>query len=153
MNIASQYIVNLIKKNAPAFDSISFITFYVDENGKRVWDEEDANKLKQTKKQNIALKKCFIFSVAHHGIKVWLRENRDNSFVFEYPWQKCGTFTIQVDDLLKASFDSFADAMFIQMMLALQNGKDIYLGPDKILDKHTEYKVLLTADLLNEMTT
>ena len=134
--------MHLLHKHAPTFEDIIFCTIYLDENGRRVWDEEDA------KKHNDALKKYMLLGVNHYGIRVWFRKSRTNSFLIRYDWKHCGTFTMPIDGLQKESFDNLSDAIFVQMMLTLKNGEDIWLGDEKILNRHTEYQELLTADLL-----
>ena len=124
-----------------------FKNFYevTDNDGEtyRIWFEEDLNpNMKYIKKTIIGLSRynsdsCYIN---------WININVENSIAFSYSWKTIGKFTVSFEDLLKDSFDDFMKSIYVQLLLYIDKGNDIYVSSDLLFKKNSTYEILMETD-------
>ena len=94
--------------------------------------------------------KCMIAGLSNgHNMTIdYLTSSREGrSMPFQYEWTSCGTYEIPIEDLSNDAFKDMLNAMFIQMMLKLENKENIKIGNSILFKKGTAFEVMINADL------
>ena len=156
MCIESKYLVSQFKKLKTALypysslDQLCFVfkNYYeiIDENGEhhRIWDQQDL-------KLNMHYAKKTIIGLSLYN-DAWMTSwiNIANKYIasigFDYAWKEIGRFIIPCDYLLKDSFDQFIKSIYVQLLMMIDKGKNIYVDRTLLFKKHSTYEILTETD-------
>lgn len=140
MGKSSSYLVKRFK--GLGFHRIVFKNFYMTKDGRSVWFEEDL-------KPNDYAAKVVVFGLTRRDRNdiEWLACPQREIIRFSYNWNTIGSFYIPVDAFSNSVFDAFADALIMQMLIKVNNGKSIYVRNDLLFKRNTTYETLIDIDL------
>ena len=156
MCIESKYLVNrfltvfkYVNPEDIEFYFKNFYTFYTyAEKDTKIehtcWFEEDI-------KPDINYIKSTIIGISlkHDNLICYVQFSNLRSLRFNYAWSKIGTFAMPLNNLLNDSFDQFAKSIYNQILIYVNNGKDIYAGSSSnlLFGKNTAYQILIETEL------
>ena len=138
----SAYLAAFLKKFG--YKLFVFKNFWATKSKKYIFSEED---LKATDEETF---KCMIagLSVGYGFYPAFLTSSKEGrSLPFQYEWTAKGTYVIPVEDLSKDCYRDMLNAMFIQLLLKLENGENVKLGSSVILKRGSAINTLIDADL------
>ena len=119
----------------------------IGQNGIKIWQSDDM-------KKELSYKKVCIIGIDYEWTSFYINVSEDEtihyrSYPFEYNWQKWGTFYVDFDTVKDGPLTKFLESVFMQILLAVDRGNNIFLGVERIMKKNTSYEHLMNIDMMD----
>ena len=147
MNATVKYFMNMIREIVPEMRHMFvFKNFWTDENGVRIWSPDDRTNHISTKKTMIAGVDA-PFPVYFNASTLPWPECRSQSF--EYNWKFYGTNRMPFSMVENSLWEKPLESMFMQMLILVNRGFNMFLGNNLIMKKNSSYEHLMNIDLMD----
>ena len=152
MNATVKYFLKLLgeyqlkRRHSPS-TCLVFKNFMIGEDGRKVWTPDDM-------KNGILYKKTCIIGRKDEWGSYYINMSEDDvvhrrSCPFEYNWQEWGDFYVDFDMVKDGPLTKFLESIFMQILLAVNKGNNIFLDTDCIMKKNTSYEHLMNIDMMD----